>query len=566
MVGLFQTIMDQIFGSPSPPPDMLADDGGLAEFAKQYAAQMEEEKKFGKKPSVSGDDVIHIQHGRHGARAYLLDTSAFRKALVKELRPSIPPVTEGILKTRCGEKGVGYMHVDAFYAFHIHKNDAVEEYNAALGIIDEIGARLLGDRYTSGERKPDIPMTRVLPQDIVNPDGTFNIQRAKKAIKLVVEKNISGPTDTNWQDGKISIEATDPTQYVPLPPRPTKNDYGDWKTQKKPVKDKHVTDWSAQPTRARSTETNSTPSTPTKNNPPPSQQWQSTTEQKTHNNHEAKTARSWLDTPQSPPDNTATEPQAQTLPPKSLGVQPTRLRQLGDIVLAFHPTWQRHTERIDCYVGFAFRHQDNTLFKGDQFYPASAPTKTIQRIDKAIAKQGVQHLEHTSQLDQKAIFLPFHLESILAEKKYSPLKPLHNLPDQTRQRLWIEIIGLDELKSSEALFKALQIHQNYLPHIGIQIEDQDIPRDILENEAISFVCYDMSLSSPNTHHKSHLSTIAKMAHKHKKHLCTWGVKNKQDIERALQEQSAYLNGRGLARDMRKPGKIIPLPASRMLLD
>ncbi|GGF69277.1 hypothetical protein GCM10011332_24330 [Terasakiella brassicae] len=551
MVGLFQTIMDQIFGSASPPPDMLADDGGLAEFAKQYAAQMEEEKKFGKKPSVSGDDVIHIQHGRHGARAYLLDTSAFRKALVKELRPSIPPVTEGILKTRCGEKGVGYMHVDAFYAFHIHKNDAVEEYNAALGIIDEIGARLLGDRYTSGERKPDIPMTRVLPQDIVNPDGTFNIQRAKKAIKLVVEKNISGPTDTNWQDGKISIEATDPTQYVPLPPRPAKKDYGDWTTQ---------------PTRARPTETNLTPSTPTKNNPPPAQQWQSTIGQKAQHSHEAKTARSWLDTPQPSPANTAAERQAQTLPPKSLGVQPTRLRQLGDVVLAFHPTWQRHTERIDCYVGFAFRHQDNTLFKGDQFYPASAPAKTIHRIDKAIAKQGVQHLEHTSQLDQKTIFLPFHLESILAEKKASPLNPLHNLPEQMRHRLRIEIIGLGQLKSTEALFKALQLHQNDLPHIGIQIENQDIPRDILENEAISFVSYDMSLSSPNTHHTSHLSAIAKMAHKYKKHLCTWGVKNKQDIERALQEQSAYLNGRGLARDMRKPGKIIPLPASRMLLD
>ena len=552
MVGLFQTIMDQIFGSSSPPPDVLADDGGLAEFAKQYAAQMEEEKKFGKKPSVSGDDVIHIQQGRHGARAYLLDTSAFYKALVKELRPSIPPVTEGILKTRCGEKGVGYMHVDAFYAFHIHRNDAIEEYNAALGIIDEIGARLLGDRYTSGERKPDIAMTRVLAQDMINPDGTFNIQRAKKAIKLVVEKNISGPTDTNWQDGKISIEATDPTQYVPLPPRPAKKDHGDWKTQKKPAKNKQDNDENT--------------SAPTKNNPPSVQQWQSTTTgHNAQNNPEAKTARSWLDTPQPSHKNTETELAAQTLPPKSLGVQPSRLRQIGDVVLAFHPTWQHQTERVDCYVGFAFRHQDNRIFKDDQFYPPSAPAKTIRRIDKAIAKQSVQHLERTSQLDQKTIFLPFHLESILAEKKYSALKPLHNLPEQIRHRLRIEIIGLGELKSHEALFKAIQLHHSYLPHIGIRTETQNIARDILENRDISFISYDMSQSSPNAHNTKQLSDIAQTAHTHEKYLCLWGVQNKQDIERALQEQSAYLNGRGLAKDMRKPGKIVPLPASKILL-
>ncbi|WP_419799998.1 hypothetical protein [Terasakiella sp.] len=277
MVSLFQTIMDRIFGSPSPPPDVLADDGGLAEFAKQYAAQIEEEKKFGKKPSVSGNDVIHIQHGRHGARAYLLDTSAFRNALVKELRASITPVTEGILKTRCGEKGVGYMHVDAFYAFHIHKKDAVEEYNAALTIIDEIGARLLGDRYTSGERKPEIPITRVLPQDILNPDGTFNLPRAKKAIKLVTEKNISGPTDTNWQNGEISIEATDPAQYVPLPPHPAKKDYGDWEIQKVPTKDKQEADWRVQPA---TTQSINTPPPIKSSPPPPEQKWQSETGQK----------------------------------------------------------------------------------------------------------------------------------------------------------------------------------------------------------------------------------------------------------------------------------------------
>jgi len=559
VASLFQNLMNRLFGPPEPIDD-LPDDGGLAEFAKQYAAQLAEEKKHGKKPGVTGDDVLHVQQGRHGARAYLLDTTDFRNAIVRELRPSVAPVTEGILKSRCGDKGSGYMHVGALYVFHLPPGDAVEEYNSALAIIDEIGARLLGERYITGERKLAVPAARVLPQDIINEDGSFNAAKAQQAIKLVRAQKTKGPQDVEWQkDGRPRLAAP-PPQWVENTIEKHPSQQGDWQKQDTPAKDKKSTGtWQTIPkTKAPPTPANDTTS------PPPAetaQNWQNQPSEK----QKATTARSWETTP-TPSSLNPVEVQAapSSTPPSKHPLQ--TLDELGDVFVGYRPTWCREHEAITCFTVFAFRRVAGNVLKGDMLYPAQGDSADIQRLDQAIGEQVAHHLRQAKQLEEKTIILPVHLLSLSADKKHSPLTPLRDLDENIRRSIWIEAIELESAGSAQSLEAHFKKHQDKFQTFGLRFDPDNIRRPLTQTPSAGFLSCDFDAGAlPMRRTTDVVNELAAMAHNAHKQFCVWGLDKKSDITRALQENCAFLNGHALARDMRKPGKVIPLPASKLLM-
>jgi len=562
VAGLFQNLMNRLFGPPEPVED-LPDDGGLAEFAKQYAAQLEEEKKYGKKPGVTGDDVLHVQQGRHGARAYLLDTTDFRNAIVRELRPSVAPVTEGILKSRCGDKGSGYMHVGALYVFHLPSSDPVEEYNAALAIIDEIGARLLGERYITGERKLAVPAARILPEEIINEDGSFNVAKAQQAIKLVRAQKTKGPQDVEWQkDGRPRL-ADPPPEWVANTIEKQPKQQGDWQKQATPAKDeKSPGNWQSIP----KTQTPGTPPAPANDTAPPApaqtaENWQSEPSQK----QEATTARSWETPPTQTPPNPA---QAYTVAaPELPAKQPVQtLDDLGEVFVGYRPTWCREHEAITCFTAFAFRRVAGNILKGDLLYPEQGDVTDIRRLDRAIAEQVAHHLLHTKQLAEKTIILPVHLLSLSTDKKHSPLAPLRDLDEDIRRSLWIEAIELESAGSAQSLEAHFKKHQDKFQTFGLRFNPDNIRRPLTQTPSAGFLSCDFDAGAlPIRRTVDVVSEIATMAQNANKQFCVWGLDKKSDITRALQENCAFFNGHALARDMRKPGKIVPLPASKLLM-
>jgi len=603
MASFFQTIVGRIFGS-SEPEDQLPDDGGLGEFAKQYAKQLEEEAKYGKKPGVSAEDVMQVQQGRHGARAYLLDTTDFRNAILKELRPSVAPITEGILKTRCGEKGEGFMNVEALYAFHLRKKDAVEEYNAAIGLIDEIGERLLGDRYVTGERKINVPVVQMEVEDLLTKNGTFNVRKVKKALKMIRETNTHGPAEIDWEKSEVKRIEGDP-EWVPNEVVKVDKQQGDWQKQEISKKEQEQKSWQAIETQKKEENQKQWQAIETQKVDESAQQWQKVEQQQ----KDARPAEKWKkeesDKPvkdpkqqewkkkeEAPKKDVVTAQEwglsselSQSLPaaenkmeqqpkpeekpkpkPKKTEVQPTNLRQIGEITLAFRPTWQTREECINTYAGFAVRKVDGTVYSADTLYPDGASDKIIGRIDKAIAKQAAQHLEQTAQLNEKKIILPFHISSLSSELSRSPLKVLRELNVGMRNAVWIEIVGVDSSVSPPKVAAAIKAHSDKFKIFGLRFELGDVSRSMVERSQASFLSCDLDGSGTQSHRMiDGLSDLSQLARSHKKTVCTWGLRNRHDIEMALQEGSAFLNGHALAKDMRKPGKVIPVPASKLIV-
>ncbi len=565
MAGFFQVILDRIFGSPDTE-DQLPDDGGLGEFAKQYAKQLEQEAKFGKTPSVSADDVLHVQQGKRGARAYLLDTTDFRKAIAKELQLSVAPVTEGILKSRCGEKGAGYMHIEALYAFKIRRENPVEEYNAAIDIIDQIGQRLLGDRYKTGEKRIDVPVASVLPEDVFDLDaGTFNVKKAKKAIKWIRETRTHGPAEINWEKGEVQASEGS----------------GEWKENTVTKLEKKPADWQPQVIAFPQKENRQWQTQQNQQKAPLQGDWekfhnqpvqsprsrQLTSEQRPEK--QATTAQAWFPSPDKPTqESAAADKKTGNFREKDMGLQvidPVQLRQLGTINISFRPTWRSRDEIIDCYAAHVYRKADDDLLSGMAIYSENMDEQALHRIDKAISKQVIQHLEQTQDLDKKTIIVPLHLNTLLMEGKRSALTGLRALDEAKRQRVWIEILGLNSNTSPKTVQIAIQQNRDFFAKLGIRFYMGDISRAVIERSTADFISSDLSDYGLQKHVlDKELPTLCHLAQPFQKDICIWGVNSKQELAACIKEKVSLINGNGLAKEMRKPGKIIPVNARRLL--
>jgi EAL domain-containing protein (putative c-di-GMP-specific phosphodiesterase class I) len=575
MVSLLKSITERLFG-PQKPQKVEPDDGGLAEFAKQFAKQLEHEEKFGKGPSVSADDVLSIQQGRYGSKSYMLDTSDFRKAIVPELRESIAPVTEGILKTRCGEKGSGYMVVRHLYVFHPRRKDPVEEYNAAMDIIDDIGERLLGDRYVTGERRINVPVAQIEPDEMFKSDGTFDLVRAKKTIKFIRESGTHGPATVDWENGDVK-DAQGAPEWVKKNPDAQSKGFKEWQTQNHKAAEKVKGDWKKQvhqrlakeQSEWQKVEQNAKDTTqktwttikPDKKDPP-AQSWKTAETKK----NEETTAKSWTELDVrgvKEVKNTITPPQTKKKTPP-----PTPLpSKIGLVKLAFRPSWNANKEVINTFAACAYRKVDNVISHGEQIYSDDLDVKDIYEIDGLLSDQAAEHLKNTSDLADKIIVLPLHVESLAAPKRESPIKSLRQLSAEMRDAIWIEIVGITAKTSPHKVTELIKAHQYKFKNFGLRCELGDLSRTLVERSGVQFISCDVEASMSHGLHMRHLDQdlpdLIQLAQQFGKTTCTWGLRNAKDMRYAVQEGCAYVNGLALAKELRRPGKIVAMAASRL---
>jgi hypothetical protein len=584
MFGFFNKIFSNFLSSSKNEPEE-PDDGGLAEFAKQLAQELDEEAKHGKKRAhVSADSVLKVQQGRSGGKAYLLDTSDFRNAIAKELRDSVAPVTEGILKSRCGEKGAGYMNVQYLYIFNIRRDDPVDEYNAAMDIIDSIGVRLLGERYSTGERMK-VPVATVVPDELFMIDGTFDFKKAEKTVQWVRDSGAHGPADVNWETGEVSVAAGAPN-WQPNKVTPIAIQNKQWQEQQHQSITKSKGNWERLEHKSEQT---------------PKGDWQEikTAAQK-------KEEKSWtaIEVPKpkekeepvwseiKKPEPEATEPvnkneikkpepelkepdvfvATQPVPIRTEEikevqiVKPTDLKQLGTVMLAFRPSWRAREQTIDTYAGCTYRKTSNIMLSGEQVYPEDNDPDIILKIDQAVAEQAIIHLTQTQHIDKKVIVLPFHFTSLSAQN--SPLKDLFELHEQARKSVWIEIVGLGSNASPSRIGALISNLQDRFGAIGLRFDLGQISRALIERSKANFLSCDVEASTLHGLQmrgiESDLPDLLNMAKAFKMDICTWGLRNRQDLMFAIQEGSTLINGAALAKEMKKPGKIIPVSASKLI--
>ena len=562
MATFIQSIVDRIFGH-TETEEVLPDDGGLAEFAKQYAAQLAYEEKHGATPGVAGNSVLHVQQGRHGSRAYLLDTTDFKKATMKELRLSIPPVTEGILKSRCGEKGKGYMNVSSMYVFNVKRKDSVEEYNAAMDIIDDIGHRLLGDRYVTGERKIAVPVAHVDPGDLLKDDGSFNMRKAKKAVNLVRDAQHHGPADIDWKTNEVRKQKENgewETQHVASA---NKTENKEWQTQHHQKSEPEQKEWERLEHKPQE---------------PKQSTWQAIKSEgngssggnaQTHQPHAATTEQSWGDIPDglSQPTQTETEASepAEPIKPKVIPIQPARLRQIGEVELIFRPSWDSEKQKINTYFGWVRCTTNDDVIYGQHVYPTDLNDKYIHRIDKAIAKQAAQHLEQTPPREGMHIVIPVHYKSLLEEERKSPLKPLRDLDDEIRKAIWIEILWIDSNASPKQLTSAIKSHHDKFDVFGLRLEVDQISKPMIQRTGLQYISCDLQSNPIKARTAAaQLPQFRNTAREFNLQVCCWNIQAKKNLQAAIKNHFSFINGPALAKSMAKPGKIIPVTADKIL--
>ncbi len=581
MVSLLKSITERLFG-PQKPQKAEPDDGGLAEFAKQFAKQLEHEEKFGKGPSVSADDVLSVQRGRFGSKSYMLDTSDFRKAIVPELRESIAPVAEGILKTRCGEKGSGYMVVRHLYVFHPRRKDPVEEYNAAMDIIDDIGERLLGDRYVTGERRINVPVAQIKPDEMFKSDGTFNFVRAKKAIKFIREAGTHGPATVDWENGDVK-EAQGAPEWVKKNPDAQNKEFKEWQTQKHKAGDKVKGDWKKQSHQHLKKEqgewqkVEQSPKDTTQKTwsaiehekkEAPAQSWKMAETKKS----EETTAKSWADLDvrgaKKVKNTIASEQTKRKTPPPEPKTAPVPLpSKVGIVRFAFRPSWNADKEKINTFAACAYRKIDNTVSHGEQIYSEDLDVKDIYEIDRLLSEQAAEHLKNTSDLTEKIIIIPLHVESLAAPKRESPIKSLRQLSAEIRNAVWIEIVGITPKTSPHKITELIKAHQYKFKNFGLRCELGDLSRPLIERSGVQFISCDVEASMSHglkmRRLDQDLPDLIQLAQQFGKTTCTWGIRNAKDMRYAVKEGCGYVNGLALAKELRRPGKIVAMSASRL---
>jgi len=590
MAGFLSNLISNIFGS-SKKKNEEPDDGGLADFAKKLAKELEMEEKMGKRSTVSADTVLKVQHGKHGSKIYLLDTTDFLKAIVPELRESVAPVAEGILKSRCGDKGVGYMNVKALYIFHIRREDPVEEYNAAMDIIDDIGGRLLGDRYLKGDRRVHIPVAKIAPDELFNDDGSFDFKKVEESIDWVREAGKHGPCDVDWETGEVRPTVGSPEWQEANVPNAFKDedhweeqhldkadkDLGDWERQKLIQEKDELGDWEEIHLEKEQKEENQWQKleTPTKKEKPKVKWTKIERPEK-----EEKPSTKKAEPPSQASDEAIKVEEVTTIeeqdtpatqkpkPQNKQTVEPTDLNAIDKLTLAFRPTWNAGDQAINTYAVCPYRKIGDSFVHGEQIYPDDHNPSTITKIDQAIAEQAVEHIQNTKQLTDKIIVLPINLLSLSIEKSQSPILALRELDENLRKAIWIEIVGVDSSASPSRISSVISAHHDKFNTFGLRFELGDVSRSLVERSRANFLSCDIQESS--THGLQmrgldlDLPDILNLAKTYHMDICTWGLRNHDDLVIAMREGSNMLNGHALAKEMRKPGKVIPVPAEKLM--
>ncbi|NVK19732.1 MAG: hypothetical protein HWE30_13610 [Methylocystaceae bacterium] len=564
MASFLKTLTDRLFGYQEDE-ETLPDDGGLGEFAKQFAKQLEREKQFGKGPTVSADNVLSVQQGRHGSKSYLLDTSDFKKAIMAELRDSVAPVCEGILKTRCGEKGTGFMCVRSLYIFHVYNKDPVAEYNAAMDIIDDIGERLLGDRYITGERRINVPVAQIEPDEMFNEDGSFNFSKAKKTIKFVREANIHGPVNVDWEKGEV-VQAQGSDEWVEQNIDQDDVDLGDWKEQVHQRKEQTQGQWQKlehnNPIKEKIMQ-HEQPAKPVLEQ----QDWKS--DDGVDHKNDGVTEVAWGDFITDKAVGKTAETREKPKP-KAKAQEPDAVKPnpVGTLSLVFRPCWDRASRAINSYAGCPYRKDlHGTISFGDKIYEG-CPDPMIEEMDGILASQAARHIQATKDIEQKVIILPFHLHSLLAPKRTSPLKPLRQLQGDFRQSVQIEIIGIRSNTSLQHIKSAIKAHQHKFKVFGLRCELGDLSRSLVNNAGLQFLSCDVQASATTGLQvrkvKQDLADLHQFAGEHGASFYAFGLRDQNDLQNALREGASLINGRALAKEVRRPGKVIPVSPEKLI--
>lgn len=527
MSGFFTGLFGRVFGAEDKSSDVLPDDGGFAQFAKQYARELAEEAERGQDFSkVVGEDVLSVQQGRKGARVYILDTTDFKKVLVPELRASVRPICEGILRRHCGEKGTGFMEVKSVFVFFLRRSDPDVEYNDALNLIDEIGARLLGKRYISGEKRPDIGLAQVPCSSLFKPSGEFNYRKAKRATKLVRDANVRGPAAVDLKSQKVTKLESKTLQSSNL--SGVKQVDPHWKKFRASSKIEEV------------------PASPVKSDV-------------------MKPLKKVAPVP-------SPTPKKDVAPPKSDVVksQPTEMKTVPsdidamELTLLFRPAWQVEAEEINMFSGLAFRKRGDDILAGQEVYGGTQDPSQILEIDQILAKQAATHIEQTTQVWKKRIVLPFHVASLSRpQQDQGPLSALQALKRKFRKNIWIEIVGVDPSRMVQQVTDVMACQNEFFQYFGLRLSADQLSTGELEAGPLQFLSCDMEELSAGSLDQN-LAALQTMASAQKMVTCFWGAKNRKSIAMAKAHKVSYISGRRIGPQSVKIGKVESLSVAKLL--
>jgi len=104
--------------------------------------------------------------------------------------------------------------------------------------------------------------------------------------------------------------------------------------------------------------------------------------------------------------------------------------------------------------------------------------------------------------------------------------------------------------------------------MGLRFDLGEVSRAMVERSKANFLSCDVEASTLHGLQmrglEQDLPDLYNMAKACRMDICTWGLRNRQDLMLAIQEGSTLINGHALAKEMKKPGKIIPVSVKKLV--
>jgi hypothetical protein len=483
--------------------------------------------------------------GDFQVKLHIISLVEFREAVGErwsKVADKVMMIAEGVINLHLGAGNLFNRQGSDFFVLIFRTCDNSEGRRRAVTIAQELGTRLVGDRFVGAER-PLALAAEVDPADGLNEDGSINLDAVHAAVtqmRSLIAGQLAGdaaPPPSWLRGGAGSKEPEGPRRHLmpgAPPPRQAETD--------------------SRPPIAMAPE-------PAAKAPPKDPKWQKLDHQRAES---AKAAPTWVALDVGNAKRTAPEFEHAA----DLGAEP--LPADARLGLIWRPTWVAAGEAIGAYEARIqrFDHDGATAQEGSRAYAKDDEpgANTLDRFRIAGALRDFRASDVAG--NNSTVVIPIHWLTMTAENRMEFLAPFADVTKQARdRRVVIELFGVPTDVKPMILGTAVAKARELCREVALRTRLTDPRAAMALDCGASQIGIDLAELTgaercDDDHLVSALQAFQAQAAKARLGAHVWGARRRKVIVGAVQAGFAMVNGPALMKDIPRPAKVLPAPKSR----
>jgi EAL domain-containing protein (putative c-di-GMP-specific phosphodiesterase class I) len=482
--------------------------------------------------AVNIEDIISEEDHDDIGKLHILSMTEFHHALGEtwdKREAKIFLLTEGVLRDRVGQGNRWEHQSKEIYIMLFPTLSEVEADARAYDIAEEIGRKIIGDRF-DGERRPLMRIAGVDPKDALNDDGSLNIEFLEKAGRA--GEAAGNETAKNKKDNLSRMaqaqKNTDPTQQ----------------TQKNSPTDIH---WKKNHLAQNAENTN----------------WQ-TAQKKPSSMSEAE----WVKLERKRKEAAKDEPQwvamTKSKPVQDPVIVPPPEKNKPTYSVEYAPCWEKQSQSLRLYrARFCYSAPNIEKLEGQKAYGKASDQQKL-KTDLWVLQQTAKALFPFNTQDIVIpVFIPFHSPSLRAINLPRVLEQLKKFTPRLRERFLILEILDDGQWTPEDIQHTCQALKPLCAGVALSLHNQNDFATQLYKE-LDWVGIDFSnLDAQNGISLSRLEECLHTIHNIQAKPYALGLRRRDQVNDMLEIGMELINGVALVRNTPKLRPPFNLPIERL---